>query len=524
MNETYSKSIVLLILDGWGQAPAWGGNAISVANTHNFNNLWKHYPNTTLCASGECVGLPGHERGNSEVGHLNLGSGRVMKQDSSRITDTIKNGTFFENKILIESVDNAKKNNSNLHIMGLVSNGGIHSHIEHFYAMLDLCKKQNFDRVFLHCFTDGRDSEPMSAISFISHLNDYIKKTGIGKIATISGRYFAMDRDNHWERTSQVYNAMVNGVGVAATSALAGISSAYNQGITDEFIPPIVVNENDSPIVKVRNNDSVIFMNFRSDRARQISIAFLADNFKYFSRGPKINNLFFAGLIPYGYEKELKLELRSAFTQEEINNTLAQSLSLAGFRQFHTAETEKYAHVTYFFNGGRENPFPGEERLLIPSPRIATYDLKPEMSIREVNDNAISKIRSKKYGFILVNYANTDMVGHTGNFKAALQACEIVDYELAKIAKAVLDTDGLIMVTADHGNIEQMVNPVTGEADTEHTRNPVPFILVGDGDSTIKDLNLKSGGILADIAPTILELMQIEVPKEMNGNTLLTRV
>jgi len=524
-NRNFSQ-IILLILDGWGIAPSWGGNAISVANVPVFEQVWKNYPHTTLCASGDCVGLPGHERGNSEVGHLNLGTGRIVKQDSSKIFDAIKNGSFYNNPVLIGAIEHARNMNSNLHLMGLVSDGGIHSHIDHLYAIIDLCKKMNFDHnhVFIHAFTDGRDDEPMSALTTLSHLQEKLKKIGIGQIATISGRYYGMDRDNHWERTSRVYNAMAKGEGGLNESVLATISSSYNQGITDEFIVPTVITESGKPVAKVKDNDSVIFFNFRSDRARQIAMSFLSDNMKNFPRGEKINNLYFVGMIPYGYEKELRLDLKSAFPQEELIQPMAETLSKNNFKQFHSAETEKYAHVTYFFNGGVENPFPGESRFLVPSPRVTTYDLKPEMSLREVNANAIKVIKSKKNDFVLVNFANPDMVGHTGNFKAALSACEIVDAELGNIIKAAFDSKAIMMITADHGNIEQMVNPLSGEPDTEHTRNPVPYIIVGDKNTTTKDLNVRSGGILADIAPSILELYNIPQPSEFSGKTLITRV
>ena len=520
------KPVVLLILDGWGVAPSWGGNAISVANVSNFDQLWKKYPHTTLCASGECVGLPGHERGNSEVGHLNLGTGRIVKQDSSRISDSIKDGSFFENTYLLGAIANAKKNNSNLHLMGLASDGGIHSHIAHLYALLDLCKKNNFDngRVFLHIFTDGRDSEPMSALSFVSKLEETIKKMGVGQIATISGRYYAMDRDDHWERTSKAHNAMTAGIGNKGSSALSIISSSYNKGLTDEYLEPSVITKNNHPIATIKDNDSVIFFNFRSDRARQITMALLAKKSPFRNRVAETKNLFFVGMIPYGFEEELKITAKSAFPQDETINPLADILSKKQLRQYHSAETEKFAHVTYFFNGGIENPFVGEERLLVPSPRIATYDLQPEMSIKEVNANAISRINSKKYDFMLINFANPDMIGHTGNFKAAIRACEAVDGELGKIVTATLNAKGTIFVSADHGNIEQMINPVTGEPDTEHTRNPVPFISVIDNSLLASDINLRGAGILADVSPTVLEVMGIEKPKEMSGNTLIVRV
>lgn len=518
------KPIVLLILDGWGYAPAWGGNAISVAKTLNFDRLWKEYPHTTLCASGECVGLPGHERGNSEVGHLNLGTGRAVKQDSSRISEAIKDGSFFGNTVLIEAIDHAQKRNGNLHLMGLVSDGGIHSHLDHLYALLELCQQQKFDRVYIHAFTDGRDTDPMAALTIVSHLQEKMKQLKIGQIATISGRYYGMDRDNHWERTAKVYNAMVKGEGITRSSVLQAISQSYNQGITDEFIPPTVITRNNRPITTVENGDSMIFFNFRSDRARQISMAFMAEKMPYFERGYKISHFYFVGMIPYGYEEELKLKLKSAFAPEKISNSLAEILANNNLKQYHSAETEKYAHVTYFFNGGREDPFSGEDRLLIPSPRVSSYDQKPEMSIREVNKKAIQAIQSGKYNFMVINFANPDMVGHTGNFKAVIKTCEIVDEELGRIVKTVLEKKALIMVTADHGNAEQMINPKTGQPHTEHTKNPVPFILIADQNSVIKDLRLRNGGVLADIMPSILEFLNLKPVPEMTGKTLITKI
>jgi len=518
------KPVILLILDGWGYAPAWGGNAISVANTVNYAKIWKEYSHLTLCSSGECVGLPGHERGNSEVGHLNIGSGRAVMQDSSHITKSIEDGSFYGNTALIDAIIHAKRRNGNLHLMGLVSPGDIHSNINHLYALLELCKQQKFDRVFIHAFTDGRDTDPMAAVSIISHLEDQLKKIGIGQIASLAGRYYGMDRDNHWERTSLVYNAIARGIGDYNDSPLKGITKSYNNAITDEFIRPIVVTKNNKPLVLAKPGDSLIFFNFRSDRARQISMAFMAEKMPFFKRGPQLEHFYFVGLIPYGYEEELKMKLQSAFTPEEINNPLGKILSDNNLKQFHSAETEKYAHVTYFFNGGRENPFPGEDRILVPSPRIASYDLKPEMSIDEVCKNTISTIKRGYHDFMVVNLANPDMVGHTGNFKAGVACCEIVDKKLGEVVKATLDKDALLFVTADHGNIEQMVDPKTGDPNTEHTTNPVPFIMVGNKDTLLKNLQLRNSGVLADITPTVLEFLQLKPPIDIKGKTLVTRI
>ena len=475
---TNIRQVVLLILDGWGYAPAWGGNAISVANCINYGKLWKEYPHTTLCASGECVGLPGHERGNSEVGHLNIGAGRIVRQDSGLISEAIKNGSFYGNAGLIDAIVHAQKRNSNLHLMGLASEGNIHSNISHLYALLELCKQQKFERVYLHLFSDGRDTDPMAAVTIISHLQDQIKKVGIGKIATICGRYYGMDRDNHWERTSRVFNAIALGTGEVADTTLKAITQSYNKGITDEFIVPTVIVNNNKPVVTAKNGDSLIFFNFRSDRARQISMAFMAEKMPYFDRKLKLEHFYFVGFIPYGYEEELKLKLQSAFTQEEIPESLGETLAKNNLKQFHLAETEKYAHVTYFFNGGTEKPFPDEDRVLIPSPRVASYDNKPEMSINEVCKHACKAINSNKYNFIVINFANPDMVGHTGSFNAAISACEIVDKKLEEVVKACLKANSILLLTADHGNIEQMVNPKTGEPDTEHTKTPCLLFLL----------------------------------------------
>lgn len=518
LTKNILKPVILLILDGWGYAPPWGGNAISIANTPYFDHLWRDYSHTLLCASGSCVGLPGHERGNSEVGHLNLGTGRIPLQDSSRINQAIKDGSFFENLVLIEAIEHARKHHGDLHLIGLVSEGGIHSHLNHLFALLELCQRKNFKNVYIQAFTDGRDTDPMGALSRISLLEKKLKSFNFGKIATLSGRYYAMDRDNHWERTAKVYQAMVEGVGQTVSSSLKAVTVAYTQGYGDEYIlPMVIVDKKNKPIALVKNGDSIIFFNFRADRARQISQAFMAEKMPYFKR-KKIDHLFFVGMIPYGYEEELKLDLKSAFKTEMINNPLAKAISDQGLKQLHLAETEKYAHVTYFFNGGREEPFPGEDRLLIPSPRVANYSQKPEMSVNEITEQLLIKLR--KYDFIVVNFANGDMVGHTGNFKAAVRACEAVDQCLGKIISQISPLQSPLLLTADHGNCEEMINIKTGEPHTEHTKNPVPFILVS-GQSSVVSRQLRSDGVLADVAPTILEIMDLEPPKEMTGKSLL---
>lgn len=515
-----TKPVVLLILDGWGHAPAWGGNAITQAHTETFHSLWRQYPHTTLGASGSFVGLPGHEQGNSEVGHLNIGAGRVIHQDITRINKSIEDKSFFNNKTLIAALENCKRNNSNLHLMGLISDGGVHSHINHLYALLDFIKQQKFtNKVFIQAFTDGRDSSPMSGLQYITRLEDRMKSIGLGQIATISGRYWAMDRDKHWDRINQAYKAMTNGIGPIYGSAQQIISENYRQGRTDEFIvPSIVIDKDQKPIGKVLPNDSIIFFNFRSDRARQITKAFCGEKVIEFSRGKKIDKLFFVSIIPYGIERELGLTISSVFDTEKVTNTLAEVLAQNKIKQFHIAETEKYAHVTYFFNGGQEQPFIGEEREMVPSPRVSTFDQMPEMSVNKVADSTISGIKSGKFGFVVINFANPDMVGHTGNLKATIEACEAVDKNLKRIYDVITKMSGILLVTADHGNAEEMLDPKTGEVDTEHSCNPVPFILINGKE--IK--SLKPNGVLADIAPTILRLAGIPKPQEMTGEPLVS--
>jgi len=515
MNQTKAnKKVILLILDGWGYAPPWGGNAISIALTPNFDKLWRDNPHTLLCASGKCVGLPGHERGNSEVGHLNLGTGRIIMQDSQRIKHAIEDETFFKNEVIARAISHARKNNSSLHLMGLVSDGNIHSHFNHLFALLNYCQKERFDRVFIHGFTDGRDSEPMSALSYFSKLEDHIKKIGFGKIATVSGRYYSMDRDDHWERIRKVYEAMVLGKGLTARSATQAITQAYNNGYTDEFILPTNICDDDGSIGLIDNNDSVIFFNFRADRAREISMAFMAEKFNYFPR-KDINNLFFTSMIPYGYETELKLNLQSIFKAEKTNLPLAEIISEKKLYQLHLAETEKYAHVTYFFNGGVEEPFFKEERILVPSPRVSSYAQKPEMSVRPITKELIAKI--DKYNFIVINFANGDMVGHTGNFQSVVKACEVIDECLGKVVELAKAKNYVLMVTADHGNCEEMVNVRTGEPNNEHTNNPVPFILVNF------PTKLRNDGLLGDVAPTILDIMNIPAPQDFKCSSLLIK-
>jgi len=507
------KSVILIILDGWGYAPAWGGNAITQSKTPNFDNLWKNYPHTTLQASGSYVGLPGHEMGNSEVGHLNLGAGRIVSQDIKRINKSIKDESFFKNKVFLRAIQEAKKNNKKLHLLGLVSDGGVHSHIKHLFALLELAKKEEFKNIYIHFITDGRDSDPLSGITHLTHLVSKIKESGVGKIATLSGRYYAMDRDSKFDRTNLFYEAIVMGRGVRADDPQHAISQSYKDGISDEFIKPIILDKNGL----IEGGDSVVCFNFRSDRSRQIT-TFLADkNFKKFHRRKILDNLFFVTMVPY-YDYDLGLDIHPAFSPEIVKMSLAETVSIDNQKQFHVAETEKYAHVTFFFNGAREKAFPGEERVLVPSPKVPTYDLKPEMSAKAVAQETIKAVKSRKFGFILVNFANPDMVGHTGVFEAAVKAVETIDKHLGSLIEEVKRQKMNAIITADHGNAETMIDINSGEPNTEHTTNPVPFILFNHD-----NLKILPGAALSNVAPTILELMEIKKPIEMNSESLIAK-
>jgi len=504
---------MLIILDGWGYAPAWGGNAITEARTPNFDFLWRKYPHTLLEASGWAVGLPGHEMGNSEVGHMTIGSGRIIPQDVTRINQAIKDQSFYQNPRIKKAVEQTKKNRSKMQLIGLLSNGGVHSHINHFFAMLELIKRESVSPVYLHLILDGRDSPPRSALHFVNQILKRIKELGLKKvkIASISGRYYAMDRDNNWQRTKSAYQVMVSGRGQRAKETLSAISRSYSSGITDQYIIPTVIDQ----AGVVEDGDAVIFLNFRSDRARQLTSFFLNPKLPI-KREKFLKNIFFASMVPY-QSYDLKLPDHPIFPPKKIKNPLAAVLSQNNLRQFHTAETEKYAHVTYFFNGIQEKPFSGEDRVLIPSPKVKTYDLKPEMSAQKVCDQVLKAQRSRKYSFILANFANTDMVGHTGSLKATIRAAETVDKELGRIIDA-RKRDELIMVTADHGNAEEMIDHKTGEPHTEHTNNPVPFIVVAEG---IRELKMKTS--IAGIAPAILEELRLPLPKEMGKYNIYDR-
>lgn len=511
-----SKPTVLMILDGFGLNERTEGNAVYAAKTPNIDKLMSDYPFVKGNASGLYVGLPDGQMGNSEVGHLNMGAGRIVYQELTRITKEIEDGIFFENDALKAAFENARKNNSSVHIWGLVSDGGVHSHNTHMYALLDMAKKEGVSKVYVHCFMDGRDTSPTSGKEFINELEDKISSVGVGRIATVIGRYYAMDRDNRWERTKEAYDALTLGAGVKATSAVEAVEASYAAGDTDEFIKPIViVNEDGSPVTTVKDKDSIIFFNFRPDRARQITKCFCLDDFEGFKREKRIETCYVC-FTEYDVTIPNKL---IAFKKTDINNTLGQYVSSLGLKQARIAETEKYAHVTFFFNGGIEKPYDGEDRFLVNSPKVATYDLKPEMSAYEVCDRLCEAITSKKYDLIVINFANPDMVGHTGVMEAAVKACEAVDTCVGRVVEALLSVDGVCFMCADHGNSEQLIDYETGESFTAHTTNPVPFILI----NYEKGVGLREGGCLADIAPTLLDIMKLPQPAEMTGKSLLVR-
>lgn len=549
MESNTSNFVLLVVLDGWGLASSGPGNAISRSETPNMNKFLASYPHTHLSASGEAVGLPRGEAGNTETGHLNLGAGRIVYQDLQRINMSIADGSFYQNRILLGAIEHARTNNSNIHLMGLIGAGGVHSNIEHLFALIDLCKRNNFDRVYLHLFTDGRDSPPTAAKIYISQLRSVLARQGIGKIATIMGRYWAMDRDMRWERTAKAYFALTRGEGQLVKTPEEGIDASYLEGKTDEFIEPCVITGTDGkPLSLIKDNDSVIFYNFRIDRPRQLSRAFVFEDFskanlpvgfdpylvKYqkthlpqpvvgiaepFVRGPKLNNLYFATMTEY--ERSIvEAGDKVVFPPEVVELPIGRVISEAGYKQLRVSESEKERFVTFYFNGQQEAAFDGEERLIIPSPKIATYDLEPEMSARELTEKVLQKLKeSSDYEFVLINFANPDMVGHTGNIGATAKACQVVDECLGKLNDWVLAYGGSMVITADHGNAEEMINNETGAIDTEHNSNPVPFIVISQ--KLIGKSVTLTAGILADIAPTVLKLMRIEVPSNMTGHNLL---
>ena len=492
--------ILLAILDGWGYTEKREGNAIYHARTPHMDRYLKIYPHSFLKASGEAVGLPRGQMGNSEVGHLNIGAGRIVYQDSTRILKAIEDGSFFRNEVLKTAMKKAR--NTTLHLMGLIGEGGVHAMDEHLYALLEMAKKEGVERVMIHCFLDGRDTPPKSAGTYIQHLEEKIEEIGVGKIASLIGRYYAMDRDKRWARTKKAYEMLVKGRRRIVKSAMEGLAIAYKNGETDEFVQPLVVEGSE----RIKDGDVVIFFNFRPDRARQLTQAFIDREFRIFPALPM--KLHFVTLTRY----ENNFHNPVAFEKENLVNTLGEVIARHHLKQLRITETEKYAHVTYFFNGGREEPFPGEDRCLIPSPKVPTYDMKPEMSAYEITEEVIRRIESGKYDVIVLNYANADMVGHTGVWEAAVKAVEAVDECVGSVVEKVLEYGGIAIVTSDHGNAEEMTE--NGGIKTAHTENPVPFIVMG------KEVSL-GNGILGDIAPTILELLHIEQPEEMTGKSLI---
>ena len=509
------KITALIILDGFGERAEADGNAVLAAKTPNIDALKKQYPWTTFGASGLSVGLPDGQMGNSEVGHLNIGAGRIVYQELTRITKAIGDGDFFEKKEFLDAISNAKQKGAALHLMGLLSDGGVHSHIDHLFALVELAKRQGMEKVFIHCFMDGRDVPPESGKGYMQQLCAKLDELGVGKVATVMGRYYAMDRDNRWERVQKAYEAMVEGKGEQNDCPVAAMQASYDAGVTDEFVLPTVIVQDGAPVAKISQGDSVIFFNFRPDRAREITRTFVDPEFTGFAR--EYFPVYYVCMTQY--DKTFP-NVHVAYRPQVLNNTLGEYLAKNGKKQFRIAETEKYAHVTFFFNGGVEQPNEGEDRFLIPSPKVATYDLQPEMSAYGVAEKACEMIRSGEYDVMILNFANPDMVGHTGVMEAAVKACEAVDECLGKVIEAILEVGGEAIVTADHGNSEMMIDPKTKGPFTAHTTNPVPCILVSDSH---KGAKLREGGILADLAPTLLQLMGLPKPEEMEGTSLIAQ-
>ena len=536
------RPVLLIIIDGWGIAPAGPGNAVSLAKLKVLPRLWASFPHGKLSASGEAVGLPKGEDGNTETGHLNLGAGRVVYQDLPRINMSIADGSFYQNEAFHAAVNQVKKHNSNLHLLGLIGSGGVHSSMEHLFALLWFCKNQAIGNVFLHLFADGRDSPPKSAVSYLRQVEDEINRVGIGQIASISGRYFAMDRDQRWERTEKTYTALTEGLGKFANSPTEAVLQSYNAGTTDEFIEPTLIIRGTGPIALIKDRDAVIFFNYRIDSPRQLTKAFVLPLFtkesvsasfdpysvKYhqkhilaqeliepFPRKIFINDLVFVTMTEY----EKKLPTKIAFPETGVANPLGKVIADAGLTQLRVAETEKERFVTYYFSGQCESPFIGEQRLIVPSAKIPTYDLKPEMSTVEIVDGILHQLNERYFDFIVVNIASPDMVAHTGNIQAAIRACEVTDEQVGRLVDVILQQNGACVITADHGNVEEMVDPVTGGIDTEHSTYPVPIICAAN--SLKGKIDEFPSGMLADVAPTVLGLMDLSIPTNMNGRNLL---
>lgn len=506
------KPVMLMILDGWGIGKDYPGNAIELGDTPNFDRLLKEWPHSSLKAAEKYVGLPKGQMGNSEVGHLNIGSGRIIYQDLTKISKSIEDGEFFKKKVFLDAIENARKNNSKLHLIGLVSDGGVHSHNSHLYALLELCKKENFNDVYIHAILDGRDVPPSIGKEQLEELMEKVEEIGIGKIASVSGRYYAMDRDKRWDRTELAYKAIVSGIGKEGKNPIDIVEDSYKEKIYDEFIIPTVIKDKGEPVATINNKDSIIFFNFRPDRARQLTRAIVDKNFTGFKREKEVETFF---VTMTEYDSTIK-NVEIAFTNERPKNTLGEYISSLGLSQLRIAETEKYGHVTFFFNGGREEPYENEDRLLVPSAKVATYDLQPEMSAEEVKNQVIERINMDKYDLIILNFANPDMVGHTGVIDATVKAIETVDRCMGEVLQAIEKKNGKVLITADHGNAERLINEEDNSVVTAHTTNEVPLILFGDKRELDK-------GILADLAPTLLELMDIEKPEEMTGKSLLKK-
>lgn len=506
----------LMILDGFGCIDERKGNAILADGAKNVAALWQKYPHTRIAASGMDVGLPTGQMGNSEVGHLNIGAGRIVYQEYTRVSKSIEDGDFFENEAFLGAMENCRAQNSALHFFGLCSDGGVHSHLTHLYALVQLAKRQGLTKVFIHCFMDGRDVPPQSGKGYIEELERELAKIGCGKIATVMGRYYAMDRDNRYERVQRAYDAMVYGEGLQVQSAVEAMESSYARGETDEFVQPSIVMKDGAPLATVQENDSIIFFNFRPDRAREITRAFIFPDFDGFVRRQGYFPVYYVSLTQY--DKTFGSQIHVAYKPVSLENTLGEYLAAQGKTQLRIAETEKYAHVTFFFNGGVEAPNTGEDRALIPSPKVATYDLKPEMSAYEVAEEAVRRVKSGLYDVMILNFANPDMVGHTGVMEAATAAIHAVDACAGRVVQAILEVGGRCLITADHGNAEQMINPESGGPFTAHTTNPVPLILI---DPQRINAKLRSGGRLSDLAPTLLELLGLPVPPEMTGTSLI---
>jgi 2,3-bisphosphoglycerate-independent phosphoglycerate mutase len=509
---SHPKPAILIILDGFALREETKGNAVAQAQKPNFDRYWNQYPHTTLRASGNAVGLPEGQMGNSEVGHLNIGAGRVVYQELTRVTKDIEEGNFYRNETFLNAIRHVKENNSHLHLYGLLSDGGVHSHMKHLFALLDLAAQEKVEHVFVHCFLDGRDVAPDSAIQYIERLEEKMKQLGVGKIATVQGRYYAMDRDKRWERTEKSYRAMVYGEGPTYTDPIQAVKESYEKSIFDEFvIPTVIVDENQQPVGLIQDNDSIIFYNFRPDRAIQISLAFTNDDFRGFNRGPKApKNLYYVCLTHFSESVGGFV----AYKPTNLDNTYGEVIAQNGLTQLRIAETEKYPHVTFFFSGGREEPFSGEDRILINSPKVATYDLKPEMSAYEVTEALLKEIEAEKHDTIILNFANPDMVGHSGKLEPTIQAVEAVDECLGKIVDLVVEKGGVAIITADHGNADMVIDE-NGRPYTAHTTFPVPCIV------TDPQVKLREDGILADLAPTLLHLLHLNQPKEMTGKSLI---